>query len=115
MHIISNRISAVIVSVLASNALDHGFEPRSGQTKHNKIGIAKHYFYMLYVRGDNTYIKFINNGNEIRLQSAPKTTSPMPLSSKNWFGLDQIEKILLKYCSGHRHLGPGFFFFQFYQ
>ena len=78
---------------------------------------------MLYVRGDNTYIKFINNGNEIRLQSAPKTTRLMPLSSKNWFGLgkisynllNQIEKILLKYCSGHRHFGPGFFFFQFYQ
>jgi hypothetical protein len=34
----------------------------------------------------------------------------MPLSSKIWFGLDQIEKILLKYCSGHRHLVPGFFF-----
>ena len=73
---------------------------------------------MLYVRGDNTYIKFINNGNEIRLQSAPKTTRLMPLSSKNWFGLvniahnllNQIEKILLKYCSGHRHFGPGFFF-----
>jgi hypothetical protein len=78
---------------------------------------------MLYVRGDNTYIKFINNGNEIRLQSAPKTTRLMPLSSKNWFGLgkisynllNQIEKILLKYCSGHRHFGLGFFFFQFYQ
>jgi len=40
MHIISNRISAVIVSELASSALDHGFEPRSGQTKDNKIGIA---------------------------------------------------------------------------
>jgi hypothetical protein len=43
-------------------------------------------------------------------QSVPKTTSPMPLSSQNWFGLvkfaynitllNQIEKILLKYCSG---------------
>ena len=40
-------------------------------------------------------------------QSVPNTTSPMPLSSKNWFGLvniaqnlNQIEKILLKYCSG---------------
>jgi hypothetical protein len=41
-------------------------------------------------------------------QSAPKTTSPMPLSSINWFGLakiafnllNQIEKILLKCCSG---------------
>ena len=41
-------------------------------------------------------------------QSVPKTTSPMPQSSKNWFGLvkvaynllNQIEKILLKCCSG---------------
>jgi len=40
MHIISNRISAVIVSELASSALDHGFEPRSGQTKDYDIGIC---------------------------------------------------------------------------
>jgi hypothetical protein len=36
----------VMVSVLASSAVDHGFEPRSGQTKDYKIGIccfsAKH-------------------------------------------------------------------------
>jgi hypothetical protein len=35
-----------MVSVLASSAVDHGFEPRSGQTKEYKIGIccfsAKH-------------------------------------------------------------------------
>ena len=37
---------AVTVSVLASSAVDRGFEPRSGQTKDYKIGIccfsAKH-------------------------------------------------------------------------
>ena len=36
----------VMVSVLASSAVDRGFEPRSGQTKDYKIGIccfsAKH-------------------------------------------------------------------------
>jgi hypothetical protein len=36
----------MIVSVLASSAVDHGFEPRLGQTKDYKIGIgcfpAKH-------------------------------------------------------------------------
>ena len=41
-----NRIGGVIVSVLASSAVDHGFEPRSGQTKDYKIDIccfpAKH-------------------------------------------------------------------------
>ena len=35
-----------MVSVLASSAVDHGFKPRSGQTKDYKIGIcylsAKH-------------------------------------------------------------------------
>ena len=35
-----------MVSVLASSAVDHGFEPRSGQTKDYKIGMccfsAKH-------------------------------------------------------------------------
>jgi hypothetical protein len=35
-----------MVSVLVSSAVDHGFEPRSDQTKDNKIGIccfsAKH-------------------------------------------------------------------------
>ena len=30
---VKNRIVGVMVSVLASSAVDHGFEPRSGQTK----------------------------------------------------------------------------------
>ena len=41
-----NSISGVMVSVLTSSAVDHGFEHRSGQTKDYKIGIccfsAKH-------------------------------------------------------------------------
>ena len=41
-----NRISGVMLNVLASSAVDRGFEPRSGQTKDNTIGIccfsAKH-------------------------------------------------------------------------
>ena len=41
-----NRISGVMVSMLASSAVDRGFEPRSGQAKDYKIGIccfsAKH-------------------------------------------------------------------------
>ena len=42
-----NRISGVMVSMLTSSAEDHGFQPRSGQTKDYKIGIiccfsAKH-------------------------------------------------------------------------
>ena len=40
------RIGGPMVSVLALSAVDHGFEPRSGQTKDYKIGIhcfsAKH-------------------------------------------------------------------------
>ena len=41
-----HRIGGVMVSVLASSAVDRGFEPRSGQTKDYQIGIccfsAKH-------------------------------------------------------------------------
>ena len=41
-----HRIGAVMVSVLASSAVDRGFEPQSGQTKDYKIDIccfsAKH-------------------------------------------------------------------------
>ena len=41
-----NRICGVMVSMLASSAVDCGFKPRSGQTKDCKIGIccfsAKH-------------------------------------------------------------------------
>ena len=40
------RIGGIIVSILASSAVDHGLEPRSGQTKDYQIGIccfsAKH-------------------------------------------------------------------------
>ena len=36
-----NRIGGVMVSVLASSAVDSGFEPRSGQTKNYKIGIKR--------------------------------------------------------------------------
>ena len=35
-----SRISGVIVSVLASSAVDRGFESRSGQIKDYKIGIC---------------------------------------------------------------------------
>jgi hypothetical protein len=35
-----NRIGGVIVVVLASSAVDRGFEPQSGQTKNYKIGIC---------------------------------------------------------------------------
>ena len=35
-----NRISGVMVSMLASNTLYHGFKPRLGQTKDYKIGIC---------------------------------------------------------------------------
>ena len=35
-----NRIGGVMVSVLASNAEDRGFEPRSGYTKDYNIGIC---------------------------------------------------------------------------
>jgi hypothetical protein len=35
-----NRIGSVMVSVLASSAIDCGYEPRSGQTKEYKIGIC---------------------------------------------------------------------------
>jgi hypothetical protein len=38
--VIYNRISGVMVSVLASSVVDHGFEPRSGQTKDYKIGMC---------------------------------------------------------------------------
>ena len=38
MHI--KRISGVMVSVLASSAVDRRFNPRSGQTKDYKIGIC---------------------------------------------------------------------------
>ena len=36
---IKNRIGVVIVSALASSAVDRRFESRSGQTKDYKIGI----------------------------------------------------------------------------
>jgi hypothetical protein len=46
VHSPQNRIGGVIVSVLASSAVDRGFEPRSSQTKDYKIGMccfsAKH-------------------------------------------------------------------------
>jgi hypothetical protein len=46
LKIRENRIGGVMVSVLASSAVDRGFLPRSGQTKDYKIGIcyfsAKH-------------------------------------------------------------------------
>jgi hypothetical protein len=37
---ISNRIGGVVASALASSAVDRGFEPQSGHTHENKIGIC---------------------------------------------------------------------------
>ena len=36
----SNRIGGVMVRVLAPSVVERGFEPQSGQTKDNKIGIC---------------------------------------------------------------------------
>ena len=45
-YVITNRIGGVIVSVLATSAVDRGLESRSGQTKDYEISIccfpAKH-------------------------------------------------------------------------
>ena len=45
-HLLINRLGGVMINLLASRAVDRGFEPRSGQTKDFKIGIccfsAKH-------------------------------------------------------------------------
>jgi hypothetical protein len=38
--LLTNRISGVMVSVLASNAVDRGFEPWSDKTKDYKIGMC---------------------------------------------------------------------------
>jgi len=38
---VANRIGGVMVAVLASSAVDRGYEPRSGQTKDYKIGICR--------------------------------------------------------------------------
>ena len=35
-----NRIGGIMVSVLASSAVDRGFKPRSGQTKDYTIGMC---------------------------------------------------------------------------
>ena len=35
-----NCIGGIMVSMLASSVVDHGFEPRSGHTKDYKIGIC---------------------------------------------------------------------------
>ena len=46
LQITSKRISGVMVSILASSAIDCGFEPQSGQIKEYEIGMccfsAKH-------------------------------------------------------------------------
>ena len=42
-HFVFNRIDGIMVSVLASSAVDCGFESWSGQTKDYKIGIC--YFF----------------------------------------------------------------------
>ena len=34
-----NRIDGVMVSMLTSSAIDHGFKPRTGQTKDYNIGV----------------------------------------------------------------------------
>ena len=39
-----HRIGGVMISVLASSAVDHGFESRSGQAKDYNIGICLFFF-----------------------------------------------------------------------
>ena len=63
-----NRVGSVMVSVLASSAVDHGFETRSGQTKDYKIGIccfcAKHA--ALRIKNKDWSARNQNNASEWR-------------------------------------------------
>ena len=49
------RICGVMVSVLGSSAVDHGFGPQSGQTKDDNIGI------LLLDKAGNILILALNN------------------------------------------------------
>jgi hypothetical protein len=64
-HIL-NHISGVMASVLASSAVDRGFEPRSGQTKDYTIGIchfsAKHA--ALWNKSKDWLARYQNNVSE---------------------------------------------------
>ena len=51
-----NHIGGIIVSVLASSAIDRGFEPRSGQTKDYKLGIC-------YFSANHTALRRKSNQN----------------------------------------------------
>ena len=61
-----HNIGGVMVSVLASSAVDRGFEPRSGQTKDYNIGIccfsAKHA--ALRKRNKDWSVRIQNNVSE---------------------------------------------------
>jgi hypothetical protein len=63
-----NRIGGVMVSMLASSAVGHGFKPKSGQTKDYGIGIccfsAKHAALLIY---------FWESPVQISVQKKPKS------------------------------------------
>jgi hypothetical protein len=79
---VSNRISGVMVSMLTSSALDHGFKPRSVNTKDYKIGIccfsAKHM--ALRRKSKDWLARNQDNVSELSDMSSTKWTS----SSSHW-------------------------------
>jgi hypothetical protein len=40
IEVTNNSIGGVMVCMFTSSAVDHGFKPRSGQTKYYKVGIC---------------------------------------------------------------------------
>ena len=70
-----NRISGVMVSVLALSAVDCGFESRSGQSKDYKIGIccfsAKHT--ALRRKSKDWFVRNQNNVSRVERYVYPQT------------------------------------------
>jgi hypothetical protein len=103
-----NRIGGVMVSLLASSTVDHGFKPLSGQTKDYKIGIccfsAKHEALrrkskdLLAQNQDNLSVSYHNKKKAC--WSSTKQTS----SSFHWkltCSRHDIAEKLLGWCNNH--------------
>jgi hypothetical protein len=69
-----------MVSVLASSAVDRGFEPRSGQTKDYEIGIccfsAKHADDVCFVLDQHAELNFYN-ASSLKQLSAGRHVAPL--------------------------------------
>ena len=92
-----------MVSVLASSAVDRGFEPRLDQTKDYKIVFCCFYAKHAALRRKSNYW-LARNQNNVSKWSDMSTHAPQTVVSVSWHYKNPTQRVGLTQSEPHHHL-----------